>query len=255
MDDSEIYALGGMTNSSKAMFERRRRILSVTTRMIETEGLEGFNIRALSDRAKVAPRTIYNAFGSKEGLMALAISRSFTRFHERIGYDARADTIEGVMDRWLTAVLRNLENRNFPRAVTALYFSPTAHPMIREAIEKLGANAFRGWFDRLFLERQLDRGVSVDLLARDMSNLQFAILHEWCSGSLSDEGLAPRLVESGLIHLSGVTRGAARTDVRAYLTDLRGDGGMLRDGLAKARDRIAVWHSRQAQASANHQSP
>lgn len=242
MEDSEIYALGGMTNSSNAMFERRRRILSVATRMIESEGLEGFNIRALSKKANVAPRTIYNAFGSKEGLMSLAISRSFARFHERIRYDTAADSIEGVVERWLTSAVRNLQNRNFPQVVTALYFSPTVHPLVREAIEHLGSSAFRRWLDRIFLERQLDRGVAIPMLARDISNLQFAIIHEWCSGTLADDDLAPRLFESGLIHLSGATRGQARKEIQAYLADLRGGGERLREVMEQARSRIDTFY-------------
>ena len=66
MNDEELYSLGGMTNSSPAMFDRRRRILCAVRDLIRERGLDGFNIRELCRRAEVAQRTVYNAFGSKE---------------------------------------------------------------------------------------------------------------------------------------------------------------------------------------------
>ena len=79
MSTLEFLALSNMVNSSEAMFDRRRRILRVARKMIGSDGLENFNMRDLGKKADVSTRTIYNAFGSKETVIALAIYTFFEK--------------------------------------------------------------------------------------------------------------------------------------------------------------------------------
>lgn len=50
-DNIEVIALEKMVNGSEAMFERRRRILRESRKLIQTAGLEQLNMRELSLRA------------------------------------------------------------------------------------------------------------------------------------------------------------------------------------------------------------
>ncbi|MBZ9646872.1 TetR/AcrR family transcriptional regulator [Sphingobium sp. 3R8] len=220
MDDSELFALGTMTNSSPAMFDRRRRILSETRHMIEEGGLEGFSIRDLCRRADVSSRTIYNAFGSKEAVVALAIKAYFDAFYRRMGFDLDSVTFEGALQRQLTTTLRNLELPNYLHAVAALYFSPTLDAGIRTVLLDMGTRSWLPWLANIRFARQVERWVEIERLAADLSDIQFAKVHQWGLGALSDDAFVEETVRSVLSHLAGSLRGEARASVRNTLIDL-----------------------------------
>ena len=66
-----------LTYASPAIRARRRRIQDETRKMIAERGVAGFSMDDLSKRAKVAKRTLYNAFQTKERIIAVAIKESF----------------------------------------------------------------------------------------------------------------------------------------------------------------------------------
>src|SRR5438094_204527 len=72
------------TYSSPAIRARRRRILEETRRMIAEDGLLNFNMNELCKRAGVAKRTLYNAFQTREQLIAIAIAEYFQEYVDRI---------------------------------------------------------------------------------------------------------------------------------------------------------------------------
>lgn len=238
MDDIELYTFGGMTNSSHAMFERRRRILSEARKIIANKGLEGLNIRDLCQRAEVAARTLYNAFGSKENVIALSIRDYFNSFQNRLAYGSDWSTFEGGYEHLITTTLRNLEIPNFLRTVAALYFSPTVHPNIRQVLVEIGGRSLLPWLQTMKLQRQIEKGVEVDRLIVDLSNAQYATVHEWGTGALSDDAFTRRALGHVLLLLAGSTRGAARTQVKAAFADLQADGPETKRLMQAARTRI-----------------
>ncbi|MGE3301920.1 MAG: TetR/AcrR family transcriptional regulator [Hyphomonadaceae bacterium] len=240
MKDSELYALGGMTNSSNAMFERRRRILREARRIIAGEGLDALNIRDLCRRADVATRTIYNAFGSKENVVALAIRDYFDSFQNRLVFETDPASFEGAYEHLITTTLRNLEIPNFLRAVAALYFSPTIHANIRGVLVEIAGRSVRPWIAAMKAQRQLERGIDVERLIVDLSHAQYAIVHEWGLGALSDSEFVRRAVGVVLLHLAGALRVPARAQARAAYEDLQENGARSRRLLALARRRIGA---------------
>lgn len=240
MEDTEIFALGNMTNSSQAMFDRRRRILDEARKMIGREGLEGFNIRDLCERAGVASRTLYYAFDSKENIIALAIKGYFEAFDRKIGIGDGLSSFDGALAHQVTTTLRNQDIPNYLRAVAALYFSPSLHPDIRRVMLEIGTRSWRPWLQAVGLRRQLRRGVQVDRLLLDLSNLQFAKVHEWGLGELSDEAFLDRTLDAVLLLLLGGTKGAALKDVRGSYEQLHRSPQYKEELIVTARRRIAA---------------
>jgi AcrR family transcriptional regulator len=242
MDKLEFYSFGGMTNSSDAMFERRRRIVDEARKIIGHEGLDGFNIRKLCKRADVAQRTIYNAFGSKENVMALAIRQHFDSFESRIKFSSDPSSLEGVLEHQITTTLRSLEIPNYLRAVASLYFSPTIHPRIRSVLVEVGGRPYVSWLRLLVLQRQIEKGVEIDNLLIDLSNAQYAKVHEWGIGALSEKLFVDLTLQSVLILLAGAVRGAARTEVGAAFADFAAEGALKKRLISEARSRIKIIH-------------
>lgn len=243
MDDIDIYALGNMTNSSSAMFERRRRILDEARKMIGRDGLEGFSIRELCKRADVASRTLYNAFESKENVIALSIASYFESFERILQFDRQTPSFENALAHQITTTLRNQQIPSYLHAVSALYFSPSLPPRIRAVLLEIGGRAWKPWIDTLVLQRQLHKGVESGTLLIDLSNLLFAKVHEWGLGYLDDEAFQSRSVESVLIHLAGAMKGAAHASVRGACTRWQIDPGFRNDLLAAAAVRLEAISS------------
>ena len=233
MEDVQIYALGNMTNSSSAMFERRRRILEEARKMIGEGGIEGFSIRELSKRAKVASRTLYNAFGSKDAIIANAIRSYFESFERKTSFSSDHGSFEGAFEHIVATTLRNCEVPNYVRAVAAIYFSPSLSANIREVLLVIGGYAWRPWLEALSVRRQMQQEVAFDDVLIDLSNIAFAKVHEWGLGTLTDEEFMNKSVEAQLLHLTGALRGAARIEVLdTYLRWRREPefrGALLRD--------------------------
>jgi len=239
MADLETLALGNMVNSSRAMIERRRRILREARKMISAAGPDGLSMRELGRRAGVSTRTIYNAFGSRETVIALAIHSYFETFISQIGFDEDARSFPGALIRQTTSTLRDVDIPHYMKAVVALYFSPTLHGVIREVLVDMATRPWVAWLQRVKTLRQLEPGVDPDALLIDLSNLQYARIHDWCLGTLDDEGFVRLSLHGVLALLMGVTRGAARDEVRATFAALASDPAELGALLADARRRIA----------------
>src|SRR5262249_46234218 len=76
-------------NPPAAQVERRQRIITAATELLEEHELEAIQMRDIADRAGVALATVYRYFSSKDHLYAAAIvewsSAFFKRVHARRG--------------------------------------------------------------------------------------------------------------------------------------------------------------------------
>lgn len=108
---------------SDNIYERRRRILREARKMIAEFGLAGFSVRDLCSRAGIAQKTLYNAFGSKENVIALAIRQYMADFNERTVTRFDAATLEGRLERLIKVHSRNTQIRPYTTAIMAVYNS------------------------------------------------------------------------------------------------------------------------------------
>ena len=222
MKDADLYVISGMSSSSPAMFERRRRILQEARRLIGRGHPESFSVRDLCDRAGVAPNTLYNAFGSKENVMALAITQYFEEFYQVVEFEHPPEGFAGVIERELATTVRDLAIPNYVTAVTALYFS-SSDRALRTALVAIAGRAYLPWLRELQMKRQLEAGVALDRVVCNLSHLLYALVRDWRVGVLTDETFITARLDASLCYLAGVLRGAARKAVRELFADLHGD--------------------------------
>jgi len=234
----ELLALQKMINSSEAMFDRRRRILREARQMISESGLEMLNMRELGRRSDVSTKTIYNAFGSKEMVIALAIYTYFEQFVTYTKFDEDAQTFSGALVRQTTSTLRDIDIPNYMRAVIALYFSPTVHPTIHAVLIDLATRSWLGWLKGLEDRRELRPGVVVRELLVDLSNVQYGRIHEWSTGGIDDDVFMRRSLSSILLLLMGATLGDAHEEISQTFTAVQSSVEYRQNIFAAARDRI-----------------
>lgn len=246
MDDIELYAVGRMSSSSAAMFARRRRILAEARRLIARGDPNGFSVRELCEKAEVAPNTLYNAFGNKENVAALAVHEYFEKFHANMDFNSPLGTFEGAMEREMALTLRNLAIPHYVRAVAGLYFSNSVNLPLRKVLIDIASYPYFPWLQRVQIQRGLERGVQIDRVLVGLSAIAWSQVHEWRLGELTDETFLTARFDGTLCYLAGVTRGEARKQVRAMFADLHGPRRLLTELRQDTQARIESQSRRPA---------
>ena len=209
-----------LTYSSPAILARRRRILDETRTLIAEQGIGNFSMNDLCTRAGVAKRTLYNAFQTRERLIATAIQEYFLEYLSRIQYRSEPGTLERSVERIVAVGRRNRKLRNYIRAIMAVYFSPDVIPDIWEAMNSIAVESNLEWIRNLQKRRQLHAWADPEALANDIVRYEYATIYDWARGLLDDDVLIPRLLTSYLTFMLGATRGAARSEIEEKLREL-----------------------------------
>lgn len=210
--------------SSPAIRDRRRRILEETRNLIAEHGIGDFSMHELCKRAGVAKRTLYNAFQTRERLIAVAIHEYFTDYLARITYHSEVGTLQHNVERIIAVTRRNRKIRNYIRAILAIYFSPEVNPDIWETMHRMGTGPNLEWIRRLHSRRQLQPWIDPEKLADDLVRYEYATMNDWARGQFSDDEIVPRLLLSYLTFMAGATRGTARTEILAMIDTVVADG-------------------------------
>ncbi|HEY0446355.1 MAG TPA: TetR/AcrR family transcriptional regulator [Allosphingosinicella sp.] len=206
-----------LTYSSPAIRDRRRRILEETRNLIAEQGIGDFSMHELCKRAGVAKRTLYNAFQTRERLIAVAIQEYFSEYLARINYRSPVGTLQRNVERIVAVTRRNRKIRNYIRAIMAIYFSAEVNPDLWQTMHRMGTDPNLEWIRRLQARRQLQPWVDAGQLADDLVRFEYATINEWARGQISDEDIIPRLLMSYLTFMAGATRGTARTEILAMI--------------------------------------
>lgn len=203
------------------MLERRRRILRAARVMISELGYENFSFRELAKRAEVAPRTLYNLFGSRENIVTSAIFAYSKAFTDRALYIEPAHTLSGLLERLISVHSRNIEIRSYTSAIMAVYNSQGPAPSIRLAIRTLSYDNSRPFVDHLAANRYFVDHVTPKRFTDYMTSAVYCTLSDWCAGEILDVDLVDGLAETLLIATLAFTRGAARKEAQEWLNHVR----------------------------------
>lgn len=212
------------TYSSPAIRARRSRILEETRKAIAEEGIAALSMNEVGKRAGVAKRTLYNAFQTRERMIAIAIQEYFDEFVKRISYTNPVGTLMHNVERMVTVVNRNRQIRNYIRAIMALYFSPEADTDIWQAMHSMATRSNLEWTRMLQLKRQLQPWADAERLADDVVRLEYATINAWAQGRIGDDEIVPHLLQSYLTFVAGATRGAARREIEDLLREVMEHG-------------------------------
>lgn len=214
--------------ASPSILGRRKRILHEARKLLAEKGLQGFAIRELCRRAEVAQRTLYNAFHSKDRLIALAIREAYDAANAKLNYSTSADTLEGIIDRLISINTRNRGAHTYSRVIASLYFSTDIAEDIRRAIQDMAFTNLKKWLKRVELADEFQPGIRREYLAADLANIEFAIINDWAEGRIADKEFVLRIVRSVLTFTAGATRGKTQQQAHRYLDDIAQTGELPR---------------------------
>lgn len=219
-DDASARGARSAGYSSPSIIARRHRILDETRKMIGEVGIANLSMDDVARRANVAKRTLYNAFQSKEHLVASAISKYFEDYASRIDYSTQGATLEWMIERLVIVARRNLSIRNYTRALMNIYFSSNVDPEIRQAIHEIASESHEPWILELDRKRQLQPWVDAEDLIAMLVRQRYATAHAWAEGLIPDDQLVTELLRGFFTLMAGATTGSARREIVAVLADL-----------------------------------
>jgi AcrR family transcriptional regulator len=216
------------TYASPAILERRQRILEETRKTIARQGINGLSMNEIGQRAGVAKRTLYNAFQTRERMIATAIQEYFDEYLGHVGFSYPQGTMLHSVERLVTVVQRNRRIRNYIRAIMALYFSSDIDEDIWTAMHTIASGHNRAWVASLRSRRQLQPWIDPAKLVDDLIRLEYATINNWAQGHIPDDEIVVRLVQCYLTLMLGAVRGTTRREIEALLHDIdvRGAGAL-----------------------------
>lgn len=219
-DDRNDAGKGRSGYASPLIKARRHRILTETRKIIAEQGIASVAMEDVANRAEVAKRTIYNAFQSKERLIAAAIQQYFDEYAIRLHFETEEATVDGMIERLVISARRNMKIRNYTRALMNVYYTHEVDPEIHDAIYSIAADSHGPWIRALQAKKQLQPWVDADELVKSMVALRYSLAFAWSEGQMSNEEFMMSLIRGVLLFMAGASRGKARKEIEDRLATL-----------------------------------
>ena len=207
---------------SPMILARRRRLLKEARHMIGEDGLDGFSIRKLCQRAGVAQRTLYNAFQNKDRLIAFAIREAFDEFQAYVRTGTDPGSLGGHLSRTIAINRRNFRVRNYTKAVCAIYFAPGTPRDVWKTLQDMSLQGNRVWLEHR--RADLNPWIDMEHFLQSFANVQYSTINDWCLGRLSDADYLPRLAENMLLLIVGAVHGELAEEADRYLNLIKQTG-------------------------------
>ena len=205
---------------SPRQLARQSNILRCVREMLSEIGYAGTTMRALAERANVAPATLYNLYVSKDQLVAAAVTDLFEELAQEVVATGVGEGVEYLVE----SVKANGEQmRRTPAyaeatAIVAFNLEPS-HPLV----DALFARPYHVAAEQLAIAQrkgQLLPHVNPDNLARHLAGQSWGMVLLWRMGFIPLEDLVDERARDYLMTLIGVTRGAVRKRLRKQLKEL-----------------------------------
>jgi AcrR family transcriptional regulator len=206
---------------SDSIMERRERILRVARKMIAQSGVAELSVRELCARAGIAQKTLYNAFGSKDHVITLAVTQYTQEFNNSVYYKFPRETLEGQIERMIKVHSRNTQLRSYTTAIMSVYNSAQSDRELRNAVRLMSTNAYKPFVEMLSEEKGLQTKVTPEHITAYLTTNTYATLTDWCIGDIEDQLLVERVCEGFLMIVAASTRGKHKADAEQWLGDLR----------------------------------
>lgn len=189
--------------------------------MIAEVGLEQFNIRELARRADVAQKTLYNAFGNKDGIISSAILQFVEELISASRDDEEHPSLQETLRYMIFINHRLLSIRSYLVVLVNINNSPNMDADVREIVHGLGRTPNLALGKVLEAAGELAPTITPDRFAERLTSFIFAAHTDWCVGYVADSEMIAWTCESYLIGYAGLTCGDAKKEAEDWLHAIR----------------------------------
>lgn len=187
---------------------RMGRILESAQRLLGEVGVERMTMRDLAAASGVAAATLYNRFGTKDGIVTYAVLDHYERAVRSVV--ERSTGTESPVEQIAYAarvIVKDCRRRQgFAGALMSAYFRIGNE---REMPTRLYDALMQSWLPPLQQMRDSSRlhdWVSIPLLAEELCDRMFGMVMKWSQGMIPGVALEDRTLYSLLSVLAGVSR-------------------------------------------------
>lgn len=202
------------TTHSRAVADRRQRIIETTRGLIGEVGIEAITMRYLARRCGVAVATLYNQFGSREAIIAQALREDFEgRYQPFPEHMLPSERLEARIRESAAAITGSL--RDYTRSVMFFYFHYRPDPDLRGTIHDFVVQDFTAIARMVESRGELQPWVNLPQFTDDLVTQLYSIATKWTQGYISDRYLRPRLMLAASASFAGVSLGESRREFEA----------------------------------------
>ncbi|WP_144097933.1 TetR/AcrR family transcriptional regulator [Croceicoccus sediminis] len=200
--------------------KRRREILSTAWTMIAEAGGSEFTLQELSERCDVALRTIYNAFGDKDGVVAAAAAAHHSDTLEVFEFDDREvwSLSEAIcMTRRIAQ-----ETVRFPgwsQVTSEMYFSPRGPVKLFASLQQMPTSILRAWLRSDQVDLKLLRAFGQQALEASHADAQWGVVANWCAGRIDEAQVEDLMVDNFLVVAMSFGNRAGRSLAKKMVLD------------------------------------
>lgn len=199
---------------SPRILDRRARIIRKTRQLVAARGIEAVTIRDLAADCGVAVATLYNQFGSREGVIGAALEADFRGRFEPLALRTRNLSPALKLQERITLATSAMftELREYTKSVMFFYFHHTSTPELRAAIHDYAASDFTHIIEEIRRQGDLQPWVDPVSFADDIITQNYALVMKWAQGYIKDRDLNARMISAIGASFVGITRGKTRAE-------------------------------------------
>lgn len=200
---------------------RREQILAVTLRMIADQGYQAVTMDALAKASGVSKKTLYDIYGSKDALLAAAVSGRMTMIVANIERGARARGLELLFSIIGMTIAAVLEQPRLSRALEPILLLDPGRFTIREFFDRL----HRPCLAQMAEDELLADWANVDFLVSNLMIEQIAVQNFWAVDVIGTEQLEGFALLSVCRVLLPVAEGHAHAELVTKIKQLHSQLG------------------------------
>ena len=169
-------------------------ILEASARILESDGLRGFNTNAIATKAGVSVGSLYQYFPNKDSIVRALIGSFEKAFHESVVEAVKDGQGKGLKSR-LALVVRAL--------VSAHYYRPRLNRVLEAEEERLGSEADDSEFHANLLRLLRDHKMEMARPASSVTERVFMVILRAVVDLGLASGASPRSTEQRAMHAVG----------------------------------------------------
>ncbi len=205
-------------SSKRPLSERKRKrylaILNAALDLMERKGFDGVSVRELAELADITPTTIYNVFGSKEGVLSAAIEFR-TRSFIRSGFQGQEKGFDALIALNQRMAQTSLDSNELIRSVATMLARDSTLFAVRQIYRTFHYEFIRD----IQLRGELDPKSRPETLASLLMMSHNAALNYWASNEIGPEYLSALFDAETCNILYPVARGATRQQIDLCYAD------------------------------------
>ncbi len=207
------------TYLSSSMAERRGRILREARELLAS-GQEELTIARLCDRASVAPRTVYRAFGDRDGVIQAAIVEHMESISTFLGKAPAGSDIDAIFREydWIAAEL--FRGPAFAKVIVDFYFSQNQRPSMLESMQSVARSRIERWLVHAMGAGLLRDGIDHELLILHQIDGEYVVFHNWAAGLIADGQVADAMKANFVMNAVAACIATEQERLHARLAEL-----------------------------------